>query len=261
MHDSEGLALLEAARKSPGDAAIRLVLSDWLEERGEDEAASFLRESLHHPNERRTLSLAAASRWRPVSHFYNGWPSGLVTTTQDSEFLKSPAWRWMIALKVKLKPDELNKVAAVIDLIESAHLTNLASLDLELQGIGDAGAEALARSPHLAKLTALSLSGNGITAVGARAMAESPQLANLIYLELNRNRIENRGAEALAQTPYFAELISLNLESNSIGDAGARALAESPYLDKLIYLKLKQNSIQNSLAHRRLRDRFPNVDL
>jgi uncharacterized protein (TIGR02996 family) len=35
MNDPQGLALLEAAKREYDDTAPRLVLSDWLEEQGE----------------------------------------------------------------------------------------------------------------------------------------------------------------------------------------------------------------------------------
>lgn len=41
--DAEYLALLEAILENPADDAPRLILSDWLEEHGEEERAEFIR--------------------------------------------------------------------------------------------------------------------------------------------------------------------------------------------------------------------------
>src|SRR4051794_15056639 len=43
----EALALLRAARERPEDDSPRLVLADWLEERGDDPRAAFLRLQCH----------------------------------------------------------------------------------------------------------------------------------------------------------------------------------------------------------------------
>lgn len=46
--DVEYLALLEAIRTNPADDAPRLILSDWLEEHGEDERAAWIRHEVKH---------------------------------------------------------------------------------------------------------------------------------------------------------------------------------------------------------------------
>ena len=93
-------------------------------------------------------------------------------------------------------------------------------------------------SPHLESLTALDLEGNGIGDAGVIALTTSPHLPRLSVLDLARNSIQDQGAEALAESPHFARLHSLNLVRNHIGDAGAGALATSPHLDNLQALSL-----------------------
>jgi hypothetical protein len=64
-------------------------------------------------------------------------------------------------------------------LAESPYLENLASLNLELSEIGDAGAKALAASPYLENRTSLNLWGNPIREEWAKALAESAYLKKL----------------------------------------------------------------------------------
>ena len=56
-------------------------------------------------------------------------------------------------------------------------------LDLSDNGIGEAGAQALASSPHLQHLTHLDLRNNVIGDAGAQALAASPNLRHLTHLD------------------------------------------------------------------------------
>jgi len=110
-------------------------------------------------------------------------------------------------------------------------LTQLTSLHLEGNEIGDAGAASLAA---LTQLTSLDLGGNKIGAAGAAALADLTQLTSL---NLWDNQIGDAGAAALAA---LTQLTSLNLGRNKIGDAGAAALAA---LTQLTFLNLSFNKI------------------
>jgi hypothetical protein len=65
------------------------------------------------------------------------------------------------------------------------------------EGIGDAGAEALARSTHLEQLQVLRLSGCGIGDAGAYALAGSNRLRRLSLLTLSHNPISEQARQAL----------------------------------------------------------------
>ena len=110
-------------------------------------------------------------------------------------------------------------------------LTNLTSLTLWGNDIGDQGAQALAA---LTNLASLDLWRNRIGDQGAQALAT---LTNLASLNLRENDIGDQGAQALAT---LTNLSSLNLRGNDIGDQGAQALAA---LTNLSYLELGYNHI------------------
>jgi internalin A len=97
-----------------------------------------------------------------------------------------------------------------------AALTQLTSLDLTANQIGAAGAASLAA---LTKLTSLDLGDNEIGAAGAASLAA---LTRLTSLDLTANQIGAAGAASLAA---LTKLTSLNLGGNKIGAAGAASLA------------------------------------
>lgn len=108
---------------------------------------------------------------------------------------------------------------------------SLVALSITGQGIGDAGADALA---SLRNLTFLYLPRNEIGDAGAEAVA---QLSDLTTLHLGSNKIGPSGAVALAKLEH---LTSLALGGNRIGDAGVEAISG---LRDLTTLNLSHNQI------------------
>jgi len=133
---------------------------------------------------------------------------------------------------------DLNRFLSLLDM-----MPNLTSLDLQLNDIGDAGAQAIAGSPHLARLTSLNLRDNEIGAAGAQAIAGSSHLARLTSLNLEYNMIHAAGAQAIAASANMQHLTSLNLQAAAIGAAGAQAIAGSTNMKHLTALNLGCNTI------------------
>ncbi len=71
--DPEGLALLTACKESPLDLAPRLILTDWLEDHGEDDVARCLRESMAGDGCMVPLPTRAQERWQPLNGCDHGW--------------------------------------------------------------------------------------------------------------------------------------------------------------------------------------------
>lgn len=102
------------------------------------------------------------------------------------------------------------------ELVEAlANNTNLTSLNVDFNDIGDEGAEILAAS---IKLQTLKVCGNQITDKGAKALAKNSYIRSL---SLAYNSIEDEGAEAFASNNT---LVSLSLYGNSVGYQGALSL-------------------------------------
>jgi Leucine-rich repeat (LRR) protein len=162
----------------------------------------------------------------------------LLFQTRNVTKLKIKNIKWEILKAVlesnlELKFDNLEKLDLSANTIDEkmiqeindllfSRIRRLTSLNLSLNQIGEAGAEAIA---GLTRLTSLNLSWNQIGVEGARAIANSPHISSLTSLDLSYNQIGNAGATAIANSPYIARLTSLNLECSRIGVEGARAIA------------------------------------
>lgn len=112
-------------------------------------------------------------------------------------------------------------------------LTDLVSLDLSGNGIGEAAARALSSS--LPGLKWLNLMGNRLGDTGAAAITA---LTDLTSLDLGCNDIGDTGVKAVAS---LTSLTSLGLLDSRIGDEGAKAIAR--HLAGLSSLDLRANRI------------------
>ena len=132
-----------------------------------------------------------------------------------------------------------------VALVSSPLAERLSVLEIQNAGIGDRGVTALAQSPLLDRLLGpgLNLSMNPISDAGAEALAASPRLAPFTELILRDCRIGDRGAKALAGSPHVANLAYLDLWKNRVADTGAKALADSPHLRNVRELSLRDNVI------------------
>jgi uncharacterized protein (TIGR02996 family) len=256
---SKLLALLEAVKDHPDSDAHRLVLADWLEEHGRDDAeraradftrlqcqrARLLAATWNHriltaqPQYQDLVAQEASLRRAHLPSWLGVWHSWIVRPADEAEWFQrgmlrpwvkgvqwleevpddSGAWAWVDGLVVLSLRAE-----DVLRLAASPALRRLNALDLgsDDSPVGDAGARALASSPYLTRLTTLVLTDTGIGPAGARALAESPYLRQLTSLEL-------LGFDWTT--------------SNHVGDEGVRALAGSEHLARLTCLRLPENGI------------------
>lgn len=136
----------------------------------------------------------------------------------------------------KLGPDHIQALFA------KANVSQLESLRLIHDPIGDAGARFLAQLPFR-KLHTLELGGSDAQQPGAEAGAvvaftQSPAFHQLRLLNLWAFGVDANGHAAIAQSPIAKHLTELNLQSNHGGDEGLIALAASPYFRELRSLNL-----------------------
>jgi internalin A len=130
---------------------------------------------------------------------------------------------------------QLNK--AVPGLAERiATLTNILSLDLSCNNIGDEGATSLAT---LTQLKSLSLKHSNISSAGATHLAN---LVNLELLDLQSNYIGDDGIKSLSP---LTRLAKLNLWGNRLSAKGAEYLAQFRELTRLV---LSYNKIEDDGA-------------
>lgn len=121
--------------------------------------------------------------------------------------------------------------------------TNLKSLDLSLNQIGPAGAEAIARSlKGNTSLTSLNLSSNKL-GVASATLVHSLKGTKVAKLDLGDNEIGDDGAEAIGKALPGTNVTKIFLPSNGISAAGAKALGEALRETQVILLHLWNNII------------------
>ncbi|WP_349967389.1 hypothetical protein [Wolbachia endosymbiont of Armadillidium arcangelii] len=125
----------------------------------------------------------------------------------------------------------------VLECLANSNLTNLEILDVCNFKVGHMGARALANG--MTNLTSLTLSSNSIGNEGVEALA-SGNLTNLTELILHNCSIGNEGVEALAKSNLI-NLTSLILDNNNIGNEGVEALAKGNLVN-LEHLQLDNNN-------------------
>ena len=140
-------------------------------------------------------------------------------------------------------------------LFGAGRFAELWDLQLDEDAIGEVGAAAIANAAG-DELCWLSLCNNGIGDAGATALAGSPRLRNLYHLNLYGNDIGDAGAVALAQSPCLTNLGWLHIRNNPIGAVGAQALAESPHRTRGLPIMLDGHRVRKKVQ-RELRKRFP----
>jgi uncharacterized protein (TIGR02996 family) len=266
--------LLQTVRETPADDAPRLVLADWCMDQ-DDPALQARGEHLHlqvqldhlEEHDRRRDALAERERqlrnryqtaWLgPLAAFETTWRRGMLELALDADKLDDQALavlneareaRWLTGLTVRAVVPQSGQVLAGWPWL--ARLTDLRLLPRQggqwwagQHGLGDAGAEALARSRWLPRLGALALPRNNLSAAGFRALVRTVLLDRLTELDLARNDLGDEGARALAGSPRLAGLRKLDLGANHVGDPGGLALAESAYLGNLEHLHLGGNHL------------------
>jgi uncharacterized protein (TIGR02996 family) len=225
-------AFLQDILEHPHDDTPRLIYADWLEDHGGEARAEFIRLQLlltaHGGSDERD---AAEMRGRAeqllrdhdedlagpvIGELARGWEfhRGLVhAITIEAETLlrhaddlfRSAPIRHLRLLDAR---DHLR------ELVACPHLTQLTSLDLTANHVGDAGMRLLAMTGFLAPLTELVLRTNSLGPEAVRSLTGSRHLKRLRKLDLRWNKIGDPGAEALAGWHGLWQLDTLDLAGN-----------------------------------------------
>jgi uncharacterized protein (TIGR02996 family) len=266
-------AFLEEIRDQPEQDAPRLVLADWLEEKGDPRGALIrlqcwlASELAEHP-----ARPAWQAQERDLLRRYRLlWVGPLDELGVACEFKRGLLH--LVGNLRRLVAGKRNRCPpAVLDWLEGLTLqsmtekllTRLAdwpplarvvALDLRHQELPAAAVTALLASPFLGRVQQLDLFRAGQPPETAFALATASNLTRLRDLDLSYNHIGDEGARALAAAPHLVGLRVLRLPQNRIGDTGVTALARSPYLGQLAMLNLYGNRF-GAEAGRALEERF-----
>jgi uncharacterized protein (TIGR02996 family) len=233
----EVLAFLQEVREDPADDAPRLVLADWLQDRG-DPRGEFVHLRVVGArlaeNDPRREALARRERQLLGRHLFD-WLGPLI------DHVKGGGWefeRGLVQLEARAEKFLTSAVASLAATETGAWVDGL-----RLEEMTPRLVARLARFPLLGVLTTLDLSDNGLRGSALETLTRSRLLAHVAVLRLAGNRVGPQGARALAECPHLGRLTTLDLTGNRIGDAGAEALAGSPHLARLRALCVGDNGI------------------
>ncbi|MEM1293248.1 MAG: COR domain-containing protein [Cyanobacteria bacterium P01_H01_bin.162] len=165
------------------------------------------------------------------------WPKNLrgrivYQLTGNLAELPPPLWRLNRLQSLTLRNLGLKNTDAMAI---AEHLSQLTSLDLSFNQVGEAGTRAIAE--HLSQLTFLNLVEDQVGDAGVLAIAL--HLSQLTSLDLSGSQVGDEAVAAIAE--HLSQLTYLSLSLNQVGDAGARAIAE--HLNQLTYLHLSGSQV------------------
>lgn len=250
--------VLQAVLDDPDDDAARLVLADWLLERGDPRGefiqiqcalgarllgargarSILLRETPREAlvvRERELLKKYQAVWLAPIRAFVRtwNWRRGFVegVVADGKKFVEGAA---TIFANTPLEEATLTalKPAIVEALAREPLVARLRSLDVSQQRIGPDELRVFA-SPSFASLRSLDLWGNPLGEAGAIRLA-SASLDRLERLELATCKLTARGVEALSRAAFFPRLRRLGLAYNDgLGPPVAEALTRGASLESI----------------------------
>jgi uncharacterized protein (TIGR02996 family) len=227
----EESAFLDRVCADPDDDAPRLILADWLDERG-DPRGEFIRVQVALARLPADDARAAGLRDREatlLARYHAQWSEPLKGIAGWAEFRRGFVETVNIETRTFLRRAD--------DLLRLAPVRHVRLLDV------GSSLPRLADCPQLGRLSALTIYAQHIDERLTRVLAESPHLDGLRALNIGRNRVGDRGAERLAWSPRFRNLTELDLSDNALGDTGLAAVAESSNLGRLETLELRRNEV------------------
>ena len=273
----EGLALLQRCKENPRDLAPRLILSDWLEDQGEEEMANAIRVTTS--GGRYLFSSDLKDRWKPIDSCKNGWLLSNIGDCDDpaTNIIQQSPWlgglcigingnceEYLSILMQQLKESNFIRLEVVYwhtstrrdrsfqILAESKLFKQLIHLNVYGGGQVDAGIggddddpffEILTKTQFDRNLDTLILTGFDMSTKAMRLLAQSPILSPIKNLKLyfNNRRMPARTLVELAQSPHLRNLVTFDFyDICSRGNVGIN-LAKAQFLSKLTRLSLTED--------------------
>jgi uncharacterized protein (TIGR02996 family) len=261
--ETEDAALWRAVVADPHDDAPRLILADWLEERGRPERAEFIRVQCRlaaldeddpdrSPLERRERQLwqkhkAAFRAGLPARirecPFRRGFvhPRNFHLTGKeflqlnDDVFAHAPLWDVRLGL---CGPGSLD------GLVGANRLSRLSGLEIDCSGLEARHLAEFLNARVLENVRELGLRGGPYTPDHLRAVTASPVARRLTRLSFySAPRLGREGAQILTESSAVRNLEVLTLTNCGLGDGGLRALLASPHLTGLKELRVPSNGL------------------
>jgi Leucine-rich repeat (LRR) protein len=141
------------------------------------------------------------------------------------------------AIDAKLGRNGSRKITTFELFIKSRISRNAKALKMANMEINVNEATYLSLYPDLSELTSLDLRKNFLGDIGLQAIAVSPVLKNLKELDLRNNQISRVGMEFFAKETTMIRLEKIDLRSNKLGKRWEEKLKESDRLPHLREVK------------------------
>lgn len=278
---------LDEIRRQPADDAPRLLLADWLDERG-DPRGEFIRiqctltalpgddlgrKALTERNAELEADAKAQAlkELRPAGirdvRFQRGFIDRLLV--EGTQFLDM--WRPIARLAPTLRALQWRKLpskqapAALGRMLDGATFAHLSALDLSGNALTFPAMDVLAASKALRRIETLLLNDNPLGGEAGMRLARSTEFQKLRKLEMVRCGLTPREMGVLARNTGLTGLETLMLGGNALGDDGFRNVALSASLENLRTLSVVQNEIGlpgvTSFAESSRMVRLANLDL
>jgi uncharacterized protein (TIGR02996 family) len=261
MTDDE--AFRRAILANPEEDLPRLVYADFLQERGEEARAEFIRlqcaSAKLRPDDAEYATLKREESELQLAHQHEpGWSiPGLKGSVHfERGFIESleTSAEWLLSAN----PDELvlhpihhlrlvNADRFTTELVSLPLWQNLESLSLNNNNFGVGTRLDLFNAADMPKLRSLSFRNNRLWPYAVRALAETRVAAQLTRLDLSGNPISDEGVEILSQHPAFVGLRELILRSDELSFSdcihatGGNAIGNSWTLSSLTQLNLAEH--------------------
>ncbi len=206
--------LLDGVLAAPADDAPRLVLADWLLERG-DPLGEFIQVQCALGRGR----FGAGGRWVRPTKSTLPFETREQLEVREQELLKAYEKRWVAPIRSAIRQWGFRR-GFVNDVI--ADLSKFAA----------ASGTTAARTPlEKAKLT-------GLQREQLVSIVKAPAHPTLDFADLAANRIDDRAAELLS-APLLSQVTKLNLEMNPLGRQCLAALSTHRTLKRLLFSRLE----------------------
>jgi uncharacterized protein (TIGR02996 family) len=248
--------LLATILADPDATAPRLILADFLHEKGEPRgeliAVQCQLAGLASNDERKRAPLEAREKellkkhgaaWSPKNgklRFERGFADMWKTT--GKEFAKQAA---AVFAREPIRFLDLSQHDAsdplpygTLDALRRPELAKLRRLQLRRLRLTVGEFAKVTSCPHLANLRELDVSYIPMSMGAVRSLTQQPTFTKLEVLQLVGSKIDARLPGLLAKAPYASTLQSLDLTKSKIGDEGVIALAATKELSGLRSLGL-----------------------
>jgi hypothetical protein len=174
--------------------------------------------------------------------------------------LRKELWSHLPATQVHTLDLGNNKIgdAGAIELAKALSATRVHTLNLRGNQIGATGAIELVKALSDTQVHTLNLSYNQIGAAGALELAKALPRAQVHTVVLAYNQIGATGARELAKALPKTQVHTLDLEANQIGAVGASELAKALPATQMHTLNLAYNQIGKT-TQQLLVEQYPHI--